>query len=210
MQMISFNKKGITLIALVITIVVFMIILGITLNYGLSEIHDVTNKKTESELSIVQEAIMQRYAKVKSSNELGKIAPGINSDSQLSSDEGRPSGFVGTRLCSSSQISSNGFPSVTPMVVYEKNCNDKTYEEYYYLLNEADLVDLGIEKGDNTNVSGDASTKELSYIVNYSTGEVFDIAKKKYHATDTNDGDPVYKQPTDVTTNQVEYDFNDD
>ena len=62
--MMEKNNSGVTLVALVVTIIVLFIILGITLNYGLSELHDVSNKKMESELGIIQEAIMQRYALV--------------------------------------------------------------------------------------------------------------------------------------------------
>lgn len=105
------NNKGVTLVALVTTIIVLFIILGITLNYGLSELHDVANKKTESELGIIQEAIMQRYALVRSSNQLGLVPTGsTNSNLALDSDSERPQGFLGTRLANSNEIVNNGFP----------------------------------------------------------------------------------------------------
>ena len=44
MQRINRNDKGVTLMVLTVTIVVLLIILGITLNYGISEINDVSNK----------------------------------------------------------------------------------------------------------------------------------------------------------------------
>lgn len=94
MQMINKNSRGITLISLVITIITLMIILSITLNYGLSELHDVSNKKKESELAIVQEAVMQRYALVKSYNQLGIKAEHIEKSTTLEEDTGRPKGFV--------------------------------------------------------------------------------------------------------------------
>ena len=205
MQRINRNDKGVTLMILTVTIVVLLIILGITLNYGVSEIHDVSNKKMESELEIVQEAIMQRYALVKSEGQLGIKAPVISSNTQTEAN--RPSGLVGTRIANSSYIETQGFSGVEPMITYSSGENNKNFEDYYYLLNENDLRDLEIEKGDNPNESG---SKERSYIVNYSTGEVFDVGNKKYYQTGANNGDLVYKQPTNVVTDTKNYNFNDD
>ena len=204
MQRINRNDKGVTLMILTVTIVVLLIILGITLNYGVSEIHDVSNKKMESELEIVQEAIMQRYALVKSEGQLGINAPSINSNT--STEPTRPSGLVGTRIADSSYIKTQGFTEVTPIIEYSSGTNNKNFEDYYYLLTENDLRDLEIEKGDNSNESG---SKERSYIVNYSTGEVFDVGNKKYYQTGSNNGDLVYKQPTNVVTDTQNYEFND-
>lgn len=206
MQMISKNKNGITMIALIVTIITFSIILGITLNYGLSEIHDVDNKKTESELTIVQEAIMQRYALVKSKNQLGITAPSISNTDET--DSTRPAGFVGTRI-DTETITSQFSSKVTPLKTYDSNTSDLTFEEYYYLLSEEDLIDLGIEKGDDSKISDDISAKQRSYIVNYSTGEIFDNANKKYYITDITNDDPIYKQPTQITMDENEYEFND-
>ena len=208
MQMIKENRKGITLISLIISIIVLSIILGITINYGLTELHDVENKKMESELSIVQEAIMQRYALVKASNQLGISANSITENKALSDDANRPKGLIGTRIAKTQSIIDYGFSGVTLMSNYTP---ESTYEEYYYLLDEEDLLELGIKKGDDTEISEDTTPKERSYIVNYLTGEIFDIANKKYYKTDMTNDDPVYKQPTKITTsdNKV-YDFNDD
>ena len=207
------NRSGITLIALVITIVVLFIILSITLNYGLSELHDVSNKKTESELGIVQEAIMQRYALVKSSNQLGIIAPAISANANIDADteKTRPKGLVGTRIADcQTDIINNGFTGISLMSTYSSGEGNKKFEEFYYSLNEADLIELGIEKGDETKISDDVSPKARSYIVNYSTGEVFDTANKKYYKTDSTDDDLIYKQPTSITMDEKNYEFNDD
>ena len=208
MQRISDNNKGVTLIVLVVTIVTLLIIVGITLNYGLSEIHDVSNKKMESELGIVQEAVMQRYALVKSEGQLGIKATQITSNAEMSSttETTRPSGLVGTRIAESSYIKNQGFDGVTPMIEYSSSENNKNFEEYYYLLSEDDLIDLGVEKGDNPS---EDNAKELNYIVNYSTGEVFDIGNKKYYKTDSDNSNLIYKQPTSVGNDTKKYDFND-
>ena len=200
MRRMSGNKNGITLVSLVITIVVLMIILGITLNYGLSEIHDVANKKTESELTIVQEAVMQRYALVKSKDQLG-----ITADD---SDTDKPEGFIGTRVLPSTIVSKMG-TGVSPMKSYTTLAG-LYYEGYYYQLSEADLADLGIEKGDDSKISDDVSAKDREYIVNYLTGEVFDVANKKYYKTDVTNDDPIYTQPTQIDMDSQIYDFNDD
>ena len=221
MQMISKNRDGVTLIALIVTIIVLTIILGISLNYGLSELHNVANKKTESELSIVQEAVMQRYALVKSSNLLGieaapiaenkPAAKSTDTDYATNTEKSRPEGFVGTRIADPKMsITDQGFGTVVLRSNYAANTTGLTYEQYYYLLDENDLLELGIEKGDDTKISNEIAIKNRSYIVNYLTGEVFDIANKKYYKTDMSSDDPVYTQPTSITMDQREYDFNDD
>ena len=205
MQMITKNNKGVTLVALVITIVVLLIIISITINFGLSELHDVADKKIESELGIVQEAVMQRYALVKSSNQLGITAKAISSNTSLEADSERPQKLLGTRIARSEDVLSYGFTGVTLKVEYSANASDKNYEDYYYLLDEKDMNDLGIEKGDTVKTTDGEAEKELSYIVNYSTGEIFDIGNKKYYNSD----DYVYKQPTSVGSDNKTYDFSD-
>lgn len=204
MQMM--NKNGITLISLIITIVVFTIILSITLNYGLSELHNVSNKKIEAELSIVQEAIMQRYALVKTANKLGIIAkPAISNNKSATEDTYRPEGFVGTRIADpNTSIKNNGFPNVNLLKNYSTS-DTLPFEEYYYLLDEADLKKLGVEKG----ASNESNSKNRSYIVNYLTGEIFDMANKKYYKTDMINDDSVFTQPTPINMDSRNYDFND-
>ncbi|MBR1540965.1 MAG: hypothetical protein IJ629_07530 [Clostridia bacterium] len=221
MQMISKKRDGVTLIVLIITIIILTIIMGISLNYGLSEVHNVANKKTESELAIVQEAVMQRYALVKSANQLGVKAEAISMnkpaakstdiDYETNKEKTRPEGFVGTRIADpQTSIINQGFSTVALRSNYVVNSADLTYEQYYYLLDENDLIELGIKKDDDTKISNDIIIKNHSYIVNYLTGEVFDIANKKYYKTDISSDDPIYTQPTSITMDQREYEFNDD
>ena len=200
MRMISKNEKGVTLMALIITIIVLSIILGITLNYGLSEIHTASNKKTESELVIVQEAIMQRYALVKSANQL--------ENKYQTGEANRPEKFVGEILESSSKIADYGFSGIDYMKDYTTLDSNITYEECYYKIGEDDLKDLGIEKGDSGKEENE-SAKERTYIINYSTGEVFDVANKKYYKTNSDDDELIYTQPTDIEMANKTYDFND-
>ena len=88
MQMI--NNKGVTLIILVVTIIVLMILATIAVNYGISSIREVQNNKIESELTIVQGAIIQQYTLLKSKNGLNKQAKVITTDKPLASDADRP------------------------------------------------------------------------------------------------------------------------
>lgn len=208
MQMMK-NKKGITLISLVITIIVLIIILSITLNYGLSEIHEATNKKIEIELGTIQQAIMQRYALVQSKNQLGIKADPISVDKLIDQDVNRPKDFVGKRLANSKSIENYGFSGISFVQNYSSGENDMSYEQYYYLIDENDMKELGVEKGDNGE-NPEEPSKTRSYIVNYLTGEIFDIYNKKYYKTGSQDGDLIYKQPTDVNVKNQNYVFNDD
>jgi type II secretory pathway pseudopilin PulG len=198
------KDNGITLISLIVTIIVLMIILSITINYGVSTIYEVSNDKMEAELSLVQEAIMQQYALVKSKNELGLVATSISSNTSLSSDSERPTDLVGTRIADVTTITSKGFSTT---IDYSSNESNLTYEQYYYSLNESDLQSIGIEKKDS---SSSNSTKEIKYIVNYSTGEVFDIENGKYYQTNYQTDDPIYLQGTNSKIESTIYDFNDD
>ena len=83
------------------------------------------------------------------------------------------------------------------------------FEKFYYLLTQTDLLSLGVEKGAETNVSDDVTPKDRSYIVNYFTGEVYDIANKKYYKTDTTSEEYVYTKPTGVNVDSKNYVFDD-
>lgn len=193
------KQDGVSLSVLIITIIVLLIILGITLNYGLSTIYEVTDDRTGTEISMVQQAVIQQYTLLITENEDGKIAPEITSDVTLEDDSGRPSSLIGTRIYDISTLSSNGF--VQYLIDYI-DTTDMTYEEYYYFIDEADLSTLGIEQN---NDSGE-ETKERSYIVNYSTGEVFDIANKTYYTSES----PIYLEGTDTKINGETYNFTDE
>jgi type II secretory pathway pseudopilin PulG len=205
------NYKGVTLIALVITVIVLLIIASITINYGVSTLHEVANNKIESELSMVQEAVMQQYALAKSKDELGMIATTISANTALEEDTSRPQSLLGTRIANVSTITNIGFE--TPLINYNTtNQSNLTYEQYYYQLNADDLKSLGIEKDSDETASDDTTVKELKYIVNYSTGEIFDVGNGTYYNSDSKNGDePVYiTGTTQEDGTQTTYDFNDD
>ena len=78
-----------------ITIIVFMIVIGITINYGVSELRQTKNEKLETELSLVQSAIIQQYALMKTKQEDGQVATKITANADLKEDEGRPTDLIG-------------------------------------------------------------------------------------------------------------------
>ena len=82
-----------------------------------------------------------------------------------------------------------------------------TYEQYYYILDENDLRTLGIQKGD---VPTDGTSKSRSYIVNYSTGEVFDVANKKYQTDGNVTNESIYLEGTSSSLNSTEYNYIDE
>ncbi len=202
------NNSGVTLISLIITIITFLIIIAITIDYGVSTLHDATNDKFEAELSLVQEAVIQKYSLMKTLKKDGKIASRISSNTAFESDSQRPEELIGTRIASTQTLTANDF---TTFLMDYSNPDTMTYEQYYYLLEQTDLEKLGIEKSDTAPT--EASEKsERSYIVNYYTGEVFDIANKKYYKTDTNPTQNSIYLPgtTHSDGDEINYNFSDD
>lgn len=142
------NEKGITLLALVITIVVLIILASISINVGKNVIKESKEDAMLSELGIVQNAILQRKTKANLTNEdypgetiteanvnLGETIEEIN-DNRASSEE-------------------------------EISRKDSDDSHYYFLSTEnGGLEELGI------------TNSEDAYIVNYETGEVINYTTK--------------------------------
>lgn len=63
------NKKGITMISLVITIVVLLILSGIGIGIGSNAIKTSRDSKLTSELVIVQHAVLEQYTKYKTTKD---------------------------------------------------------------------------------------------------------------------------------------------
>ncbi len=64
--MSSFNKQnGITMVALVITVVILLILSSVGVNMGLRGINSVKDSKLTSELEMVQHAVLEQYTKYK-------------------------------------------------------------------------------------------------------------------------------------------------
>lgn len=70
------SENGITLISLVITIIVLLILSGIGLTMGTNMISTSQDKKLTSELNMVQHAVLEQYAKYKTTKDTSYIKVG--------------------------------------------------------------------------------------------------------------------------------------
>ena len=113
------NEKGITLVALVITIIVLLIIISITVSISGNQIKETKSRKIATELGIVEHALLETKTKIEYT---GDDYPG----SPVSSEE------LNT-LTSKMGIS---------------NLLDEEHIENYYLLEEENLRKIGIENSE--------------------------------------------------------------
>ena len=143
------SQKGITLMALVITIIVLLIIAGIgigELRGKKGDINQTKNAVALSELNKIQQSIIETYLKYKQ----------LNNASVL----------IGTPL--DYQTAQSYLSEVKPGETLK--ANDLNEAEYkYYELNKQNLKTMGLENINNND----------RYVVNYSTGEVFNITQKQ-------------------------------
>lgn len=148
------REKGITLIALIITIIVLLIIAGVTIGGAIRGIDESQENKLFSELKMVQHAIVERKTKydLTGQQELlkGTKINNIN-DIDITDDEG-------TNVKLNLKLTQADIDST---------------EKAYYRLNEQDLKAIGLEPATETGVANS------NYIVNYSTGEVYNETVKK-------------------------------
>lgn len=156
------NENGITLSALVITIIVIFILASISINYGVDTLNESKAKTLEASLEMVEQAVAEQYVKATELNLLN-----VKTTSE------QPATFVGTI------IKANDLPQIagSDSIVFQKKEElagktnaDITYAESYYRLTPTDLENLKIESDDDT---------KYTYIVNYSTGEVYNETKQK-------------------------------
>ena len=149
------KEKGITLIALITTIIILLIIAGVTIGGTIRGIDESQENKLFSELKMVQHAIVERKTKYDLTGQeevLNEYGTKINSISDIDIVDDRGND-VDLKL--KSEI--------------DTEQNDKAY----YRLNKEDLKAIGLESGAESN--GASS----NYIVNYSTGEVYNETVKK-------------------------------
>lgn len=62
------NEKGVTMVSLVVTIIVFLIILGISLNLGIISTDETKSNKMQAELQMIQQVAISEYVKAKKLN----------------------------------------------------------------------------------------------------------------------------------------------
>ena len=142
------NEKGITLTALVITIIVFTILAGTTIKMGMDSVNSTRDRNLQSELQIVEQAAISEYSKAV---ELGKIEEGVI-----------PNNFIGEPI--------SGIPTITlnngNNWYFSSNPSEATGYKSYFRLTPEHLEELEIKNSDYT------------YIINYYTGEVYNETKQ--------------------------------
>ncbi len=146
------KNNGITLVALVITIIVLSIIAGIAVGSLTGKKGNIKTARTNVkmyELSEIQQEILEMYVKYKQT--------------------GNKNNFVGKKITWNSAntelqsiASAAGTTLSLKMENYDSSENNDI-DKVYYKLNDIDLTKIGLKKA------------ESEYIVNYYTGEVFDI-----------------------------------
>lgn len=151
------NNKGITLIALTITIIILIILASVGTYSGLQALRDSKEDAQIAEVGMVQQAILENYTKYKTTGNVNYlvgtpitdytivegIVDDINRESSANIQLKVPSNYY-WYLNNASEEYSRRF--------------NKSY--YYHELNENDLESLGIKQEEDT------------FIVNYITGEV--------------------------------------
>lgn len=147
------ENKGITLIVLIITIVVLLIIAGISISGGITGIEESNDNRAMTELEKVQHAITQRYSKFELTKDTSLIV-GTKIDDLPTIPT--PTGETKAPTWKVFQVTSGATVSTHP-------------ERKYYRLSQSDLQNLGLTGSENGS----------SYIVNYYSGEIFDENKKQ-------------------------------
>lgn len=145
------NQKGITLIALVITIIVLLIIASVATYTGINAIRDSKNQSYLSEIKILQQAVLENYTKYLTTKDEKYI-------------RGKQVNYFDMEELVN-DINSNSNESITLKMM---DYGDSALPEiYYYRLSEKDLEEMGV-----------STTYKDTYIINYYTGEVFNETLK--------------------------------
>lgn len=155
MKKLKMNKEaGITLIALIITIIVLTIIASVATYSGVDALRQSKEETQLAEVGMVQQAILENYTKYKMvKNEKYIVGTAITNYGEVEN--------IVKEI--NNKASKNIYLKV-PSKYYEylneptSDKFDKSY--YYYELNKNDLETLGIKQEEDT------------FIVNYVTGEV--------------------------------------
>ncbi len=144
------NKKetGVTLISLVVTIVIIIILAGITLKIGSKDTKFAEDNAALTEIAMVQNAILQRKTKVELT---GENYPGV-----IISQSGIDINSVIKEMNSKKAKDENNI-----------QLQDENLDNYYFLsTSNGGLEELGITNSDS------------DYIVNYKTGEVINYTNQ--------------------------------
>lgn len=198
------NENGVTFIILVITIIVLLIIAGISVNLGLEGIDNTSDKQDLSTLYMVQQTVLEQYSLANSLNVSEKQDPSLVSAI-----------YYGEKITDIDNINvekladagvNSPFPTKKEYKIIIED-PDATNEDYYYRLKTAELKKLKIISPGDTEDSDTTEETMDTYIVNYRTGEVYDETKQ---VTKTNNKILYVKSKTiDKTINEDSTSFVD-
>jgi len=145
------NNKGITLIALTVTIIVLLIIASVGTYSGVEALRNANEEAQVTELNMLQQAVVENYTKYLATK-----------DSQYI--RGTKVGYTDIKRIINDM---NSQENVTKTVTLKKGnyAADDDISQYYYRLTKRDCENMGLEQVKDT------------YIINYSTGEIINSKK---------------------------------
>ena len=168
------NQKGITLIALVVTIIVILIIASVSIYTGTSAIQDSKDQANISEIKMLKQVILETYTKYMTTKDVNII-------------KGEPIYYADVQEVVN-DINNDSDEIVTlKMFNYDSIYFSSEIPIYYFILNQDDLKQMGVTTSNNN-----------IYIVNYYTGEVINKTVKV-----TDNGIPLYTYAVDVEIPQI-------
>ena len=192
------NESGITLITLVVMIIVVLILALASIYAGGSSMNDIVERQDRSTISMIQEIVMSQYSKAIYLHHTGRVI----ADSPV-----QPSSYYGDPILDAVSYftlpkdNTSIFPTATEYETYIL-APGRTYDDCYFRLTAQDLKNLGITDSTENNET------VHSYIVKYSTGEVYDetLALTKYYVK----GNRNIKHTIEKMDNNIEVkDFDD-
>ena len=175
MDKIIKNNKGITLMALIITIIVLTILTGIGIGVSTGMRGNINESKeamATAELSKIQQAVLENYIKYKQLNQ-ERFLYGVKITFAEAKTEFENLGLNGNETLKVSSY--DGISEADPSL-------------FYYKLDKMHLKEMGLQNINNNN----------EYIVNYSSGEVFNITQKK-----TASGNVLYVESKKVNSEYI-------
>lgn len=160
------EENGITLIALVLTIVLLVSIVAVSINYAYDGISYGEEKKILTELEEVQQAVMQKYIEIK----------------QLNKDTEESSYIDYAKKLDISTI--NKYANILKNTYTDESTVDAS--KYYYGLTKSNLNELGIDIKKDINekkymIKADGDI--VLYIVNFYYGEILNVYYSENYKT---------------------------
>lgn len=173
---IAKDNKGITMVALVITIIVLLILASVSIGGSLITKREAVENAMVTELNMVEHAALERYTKVSITGEEYPGTQYVTID-ELKQDLEQAASTAGV----TSILSGSGS---NPIVLQSETETDENGNTKYYRLGKDDLSKLGI------------TNTEDEYIINYERGEVINLTQIR-----TNSGEALYvcAKPNDGT-----------